>query len=143
MRLSLGGGAYADILYPDKDVTFLETNDASIVLRIVYGETEFMLGGDASSSVEDGIVFLYGKDGALQSDVLKANHHGSKHSTDLLWLSAVRPKLVVVSAGKDNSYGHPAPEMLERVEHIGARVVSTIEEGTIVITSDGETLTVK
>lgn len=143
MRLSLGGGAYADILYPDRDITFLETNDASIVIRIVYGETEFMLTGDAPSSVEDGLVFSYGKDGALASDVLKAGHHGSKYSTDALWLSAVRPKLVVISAGEDNSYGHPAPEMLRRAEEAGARVVSTIDDGTIVIQSDGKNMAVK
>lgn len=143
MRLLLGGGAYADVLYPEKDVSLLETNDASIVMRIVYNETEFMLAGDASSAVEDGLVFVYGKDGALQSDVLKASHHGSKHSTDMLWLSAIKPKLVVISAGKDNSYGHPAPEMLERAKEAGARIVSTIEEGTIVLISDGQKITAK
>lgn len=136
MRIHLGDGAYADILFPEGDVEKLrEANDASIVMRVVYGETEFLLTGDAPIWVEDRIVSAYGT--ALESDVLKAGHHGSRTSTGASWLSVVDPEIVVVSAGKDNSYGHPHPEVLERVTASGASVVSTIDEGTITFVSDG------
>ncbi|MEK7099524.1 MAG: MBL fold metallo-hydrolase [Patescibacteria group bacterium] len=137
-RIHLGGGAYADVLYPDHDVSKSETNAGSVVLHIVYGGTSFMLTGDLPSSGEDHLVT---EDGAtLKSDVLKAGHHGSRTSTDSGWLAAVGPSTVVISAGKDNSYGHPHPETLDRIRLQGAAILSTIDEGTITFTSDGVTL---
>lgn len=142
MRLHLGGGAYADVLYPDRDQSAQTvTNDGSVALRLVYGETSFLFTGDLPSTVEDYLVGLDEKE--LESDVLKAGHHGSKYSTDSIWLAAVDPKVVVVSAGKGNSYGHPDPLVLERVRAQGARVVSTIEQGTIEFESDGVRLRLK
>jgi competence protein ComEC len=141
MRLHLGGGAYADVLFPDRDEsTQTETNDGSIVLHVVYGSTSFMLTGDLPSSYED---YLVGLDGAaLASDVLKAGHHGSKYSTDSLWLATVHPRLVVISAGKGNTYGHPNPETLDRLARTSAQVHSTITEGTITFVSTGSTIAV-
>lgn len=136
MRIHLGDGAYADVLFPEGDVEKLrDTNDASIVMRVVYGETEFLLAGDAPVWVEDRIVSAYGT--ALRSDVLKAGHHGSRTSTGAGWLSAVDPDVVVISAGKDNSYGHPHSEVLERITASGASIVSTAEKGTLTFVSDG------
>ncbi len=137
MRIHLGGGAYADILHPEDNVAQLrETNDASTVMRVVYGETEFMLTGDASAWVEDRIVARYGS--LIASDVLKAGHHGSKTSTSPAFLAAVDPGIVVVSAGRDNSYGHPHEDVVARVLESGARLISTIESGTISFVSDGK-----
>lgn len=142
MRIHLGGGAYADVLHPEDNVSKLpDTNDASVVMRLVYGDTEFMLTGDAPSWVEDRLVKGYG-DG-LRSDVLKAGHHGSKTSTDASFLSAVDPDVVVISAGKDNSYGHPNAEVLERIRDSGAAAISTIESGTITFVSDAKTVSRK
>ena len=140
-RLDLGGGAYLDILYPDRDAPGLETNTGSVIARLTYGETSFMLTGDAPSGVEDWLVALDGE--ALESTVLKAGHHGSKTSTSDAWLAAVDPTYVAISAGKDNSYGHPAPEVLERIRISGARTVSTIEDGTLDFISDGISVTYK
>lgn len=134
-RLTLGEGVYADILYPDRDVSNVETNTGSIVLRLVYGETEFLLTGDAPSSIENWLVTL--DKNSLQSDVLKAGHHGSRTSTSDAFLRAVAPSVVVVSAGKDNSYGHPHEEVVNRILASGARILSTAEEGTIEFVSDG------
>lgn len=139
MRIHLGGGAYADILHPEENVAQLrETNDASIMMRLVYGETEFMLTGDAPSWAEDRVVKRYGT--SLKSDVLKAGHHGSKTSTGPAFLAAVDPGVVVVSAGKDNSYGHPHADVIAHVLESGASIVSTIDEGTIIFVSDGITV---
>jgi len=137
MRIHLGGGAYADILYPDRDVRNVETNTGSIVMRLVYGDTSFMLTGDAPGSIEKYLVSLDAGRDALESDILKAGHHGSKTSTQAEWLSEVSPNVVVISAGKGNSYGHPAPEVVERITNSGARILSTINLGTIRFSSNG------
>lgn len=142
-RIHLGDGAYADVLYPDHDVSHLRaTNDASIVLHVVYGDTSFMLTGDLPSTIEDVLVASVSAE-SLKSDVLKAGHHGSKYSTDDLWLQAVAPSTVVISAGKGNTYGHPSPEALARVQKFGARILSTIDSGTITFESDGTRVTEK
>lgn len=135
MRLHLGGGAYADVLYPDRDVAQVETNTGSVVLHVVYGTTSFFLSGDAPESVEDWLVHLDGDN--LKSDVVKAGHHGSRTSTGDALLVAADPKVVVISAGKDNSYGHPHAETLARIASSGASVLSTIDEGAVTFVSDG------
>ena len=141
MRFHLGGGAYADVLYPDRDVSRVrDTNDASVVLRVVYGSTAVLLTGDLSAPYEERIVASAGTSTVLVSTVLKAGHHGSKYSTGDVWLKAVHPGYVVISAGKDNSYGHPSPEVLERVQKVGAQVVSTVDRGTITFVSDGNSI---
>lgn len=139
MRIHLGGGAYADILFPDRDEsTQKATNDGSIVLHVVYGAHSFMLTGDLPSPYED---YLVGLDGdGLTSDVLKAGHHGSKYSTDSLWLAAVQPEYVVISAGKGNTYGHPNPATVERIQKEGAQILSTMDRGTIDFETDGVAL---
>jgi|CXWL01.1.fsa_nt_gi competence protein ComEC len=142
-RIHLGGGAYADVLFPDRDVSRGETNDGSIVLHVVYGETSFMLTGDLPSTVENYLAGLDAHSGKLKSDVLKAGHHGSRFSTSDVWLAAVQPSTVVISAGKGNTYGHPSIDVLERVKNEGAKVVSTIDLGTITFTSDGKTISQK
>ena len=135
-RLDFGDGAYADVLFPNTDQsTQAVTNDGSIVLHVVYGKTSFMLTADLPSPYEDQLVTLDGN--SLHSDVLKAGHHGSRYSTDSIWLYAVSPRFVVISAGKGNSYGHPHKEVLERVEKQGAELLSTIDSGTITFESDG------
>lgn len=135
MRIHLGGGAYADVLYPDRNVDAVETNTGSIVLRVVYGETEFLLTGDSPTNVEDWLVSLDGE--GLRSDVLKAGHHGSRTSTSQKWIDAVNPDYVVISAGKGNSYGHPHEEVVQRVGESGAVMLSTME-GTVSFRSDGK-----
>ncbi len=137
MRIHLGDGAYADVLHPEENVEKLrETNDASISMRIVYGESAFMLTGDAPLWVEERLADAYGA--GLRSDVLKAGHHGSRTSTGDAFLAAVDPETVVVSAGKDNSYGHPHEEVRANILESGASMLTTIDEGTITFVSDGE-----
>lgn len=139
-RLNLGGGAYADVLYPDRDPSKMETNYGSVVLHVVYGKTSFMTTGDLPSQIEDWLAMLDKNDRELPSDVLKAGHHGSKNSTDEIWLAAVNPSMVAISAGKDNPYGHPAPETISRIENEGAKIYSTIDTKTLTFVSDGETV---
>jgi len=140
MRIHLGGEAYADVLYPDRDVSMLDTNEGSVTMRLVYGKTSFMLTGDLPSDKEAYLVERDRLDGNLKSDVLKAGHHGSKNSSSDLWLAAVHPSIVAISAGKGNTYGHPSPDALERIRNEGARIVSTIDSGTLDFSSDGTTI---
>jgi competence protein ComEC len=81
--------------------------------------------------VEERLVARHG--GALRSAVLKAGHHGSRTSSSEALLEAVRPELAVVSSGARNEYGHPSPEVVERLERRGAEVARTDREGTVVV----------
>lgn len=137
MRIVLGGGAYFDILFPDRDPKGLETNDASIVGRLSYGSMSVMLTGDSPKWVEERLVALDGAEG-LASQVLKAGHHGSKTSSSAPFVSAVDPDFAVVSAGKGNRYGHPSKEVMETFRAHDIPMLRTDEEGTIVFKSDGK-----
>jgi competence protein ComEC len=146
MRVELGGGARLEILYPTLDPRGMETNTASIVARLVYGENEFLLTGDSPISIENYLISLqdaHGGDLNLQSDVLKAGHHGSRTSTSPEYVAAVKPKYAVISAGKDNKYGHPHKEVLDTLEKAGVQILRTDQDGRIVFESDGVNLKIK
>lgn len=132
----LGAGATLTVLSPASDPREWESNAASIVALVRYGETEFLLTGDAPAGTEEYVVEYYGT--ALAAEVLKLGHHGSRTSTSEVLLEIVRPQYAIVSAGKDNDYGHPHREVVERVAATRATLVSTAEAGTIVFTSDGK-----
>lgn len=131
-------GVVIDILFPDQNPIGWETNEASIVTKISYGDTSFLLTGDSPSDVEDFLVKTYGNQ--LHADVLKLGHHGSKTSSSDSFLQTVKPMTAIVSAGLGNKYGHPAPEVIERVESINAQILETSQLGTIDCRSDGKTI---
>ncbi len=124
-----------DVLFPDQNPENWETNEASIVVKVSYGETAFLLTGDAPSDVENHLVDIYGNQ--LQSNVLKLGHHGSKTSTSELFLQTVQPEYAIVSAGLGNRYGHPHSEVLEQVENYKVRILETTSSGTIQCLSNG------
>lgn len=153
MVVDLGQGASLEILFPDRDPSGMETNTASIVARLVYGENEFLLTGDSPSPIENYLISLEGEKcqgstltveglhlNCLQSDVLKAGHHGSKTSTGAGFLAAVSPQYVVISAGRNNRYGHPSPEVLEILNNFGAQILRTDQNSRIIFKSDGADL---
>lgn len=135
MRIEFGSGAYADILYPDEDVSHLDPNDTSVVLRFVYEDTSVLLSGDLSTAFESRLALRYGD--ALRSDILKLGHHGSRTSSGPLWLSAVRPETAIISASAENRYGHPHQEVLKRLELGGIPYLSTGSDGSIVFRTNG------
>lgn len=139
MTIDMGGGVFAEVLYPDYDMSGAETNSASIVLRIHYGTTAFLVSGDLPIAQEEYIAKKFGV--ALHSQVLKLGHHGSRTSSSPYWLAAVSPDIAVISAGIDNRYGHPHKEVLNLLTKLGIPVIKTYEEGTISFASDGETIT--
>jgi competence protein ComEC len=101
------------------------------VARLRYGRFSALLTGDAPTEVEDSLIARLGP--ALEAPVLKAGHHGSSTSTSEAFLRAVRPRLVVISVGRRNRYGHPAPEVMERLRRDGIDVARTDREGTVSI----------
>ncbi|MDO8424213.1 MAG: ComEC/Rec2 family competence protein [bacterium] len=141
MVINFGDGAKLTILFPNQDVSRWETNDASIVAKLEYGESSFLLTGDSPIKTENILLTL--DKNILDSDVLKAGHHGSRTSTAAAYAAAVSPEYAVISAGFDNSYGHPHKEVLTILEKVGAKILSTIEGGTIKFETDGKTLKVE
>lgn len=111
-----------------------DTNDTSLVLRIDYGETSFLLTGDMEQDAEDDLV---ASGAPLDVDVLQVGHHGSETSTGYVFLNAVLPEIGVISVGEGNSYGHPHEAALSRLRDAGVDVWRTDLSGTITITSDG------
>lgn len=140
MRIELGDGVTLTILFPDQDVEGMETNEASIIARLTYGDTEVMLTGDAPKETEKQVL-AYGEN--IQSDILKIGHHGSKTSTDGEFVKAVNPEFVVISSGRGNKYGHPNEEVLETLASFPAEVLRTDQMGTIVFKSDGKKFVLK
>ena len=115
-----------------------ETNDTSIVLKIIYGETSFLFTGDAEYETES-LMLEEGCD--LSATVLKVGHHGSSSSTSYRFLNAVMPQYAVISVGRDNSYGHPHDEVLSRLRDADVTVLRTDERGDIICESNGKTVT--
>ena len=116
------------------------TNDSSIVLRIDFGSTSFLFTGDAEDWSE---YMMIDSRVNLKADVLKVSHHGSGTASTEEFLKAVQPEYAVISVGKNNEYGHPHRNVLDRLSSIGASVLRTDELGTIIIESDGENITLR
>lgn len=141
MALGLDDATTFSILFPDRATTHWETNTASVVGRLDIGETSALFVGDAPSSVER---FLEKTNpSAIDVDVLKLGHHGSKYSSESSFLSMTSPLLALISAGVGNRYGHPAPEVLGRLSTLHIPFVSTQDHGLVVLTTDGVTWTEK
>lgn len=138
MKITLDekNGVYLHVLYPGPDdFTIDETNDLSIITKLVYGDTSFMLTADAGKMPE---TQLYATDkNYLKSSVLKAGHHGSRTSSSGSFVRMVDPAYAVISAGKDNSYGHPHKEVIDTLEKENIEILNTSEEGTIKFFSNG------
>lgn len=131
------GAATITILSPESNAIYSDLNDYSIVTLVEYGNTSFMLTGDAESGVEKALV-RSGYD--LKADVLKCGHHGSSTSSCEEFLDAVSPYAAIISCGADNSYGHPHTETINSLEKRNIPYWRTDLDGNIVIQSDGEKL---
>jgi competence protein ComEC len=129
------GSTTLTILFPDRDPTNLETNVSSIIARLAYGDTSYLLTGDSPNEIEEYLVSLSST--TLKSTVLKAGHHGSKTSSAEAFVTAVDPTYAIISAGKDNSYGHPHKEVTDRLKAHNVIQKNTADEGSIFSVSDG------
>lgn len=129
------GDTYFTCLHPECESIITDRNDYSTVLLAEYEDFQVLLTGDISSRQEEMIAASVEK--AVDIDVLKAAHHGSGSSSSLMFLQKFNPETVVISCGKNNEYGHPAKEALERMEQIGAYIRCTYEEGAIIYKMGG------
>ncbi len=130
-----------EILWPEENYQTTENNDRSIVARLAYGETSFLFTGDASSDIEKVLIENASSTdnniNLLDVNILKAGHHGSKTSSSLDFLEKVSPELTIISAGKDNKFGHPNKEVIDNLNRVGSKIKNTAEVGRILIKSDG------
>jgi len=137
-RFNLGAGISLDILYPYDTPTGKDTNDGSIVARLTYGSQAFILTGDATIKVEQQLLIAKT---LLSAQVLKAGHHGSKTSSSPAFIKAVSPIYAIISAGKNNRYGHPHQITLDNLKAAQAQILRTDEEGSIVCLSSQDVTT--
>ncbi len=135
-------GVIVRVLYPSHNyvVKKNDTNDASVSVEVIYGDESFLLTGDLPSTEEQKLI-----SGGLTKNitVYKAGHHGSKYSSGEQLLTYIKPEYVIISAGKNNRYGHPNIEAIERLQKYSKEILSTIDRGTISFLTDGRMVEVK
>lgn len=136
--VDLGLGIKMFVIYPDQTNVGRpknNPNDASVVLKLVYGRNSLLLSGDIEAPLERKLVLT---DADLDSDFLKVAHHGSKTSTTEEFLEAVTPEAAFIEVGTDNRYGHPHRIVLDRLEKLGIKYYRTDINGTIKLILDGQ-----
>ena len=127
------GGADVEIIGPTR-LDYPSDNNRSLCFRIGYGENHFLICGDAEQDAE---LDMVSSGAEMGSDVYVVNHHGSSTSSMNDFLDAVDPEYAIISCGRDNGYGHPAMEALQRLQNHGVAIYRTDEQGTIIAHSDG------
>ncbi|MBC7809468.1 MAG: DNA internalization-related competence protein ComEC/Rec2, partial [Akkermansiaceae bacterium] len=141
--ISLGtSGAALEVLHPTRTLltnTRSVTNANSIVLRLRYKNATILFTGDAEESAEASLLEI---GIPLEADVLKVGHHGSRFSSGEGFLAAVSPSVAVISAGSENNFGHPTPDVLAKLKTVGAAMYRTDRQGAIVIKTNGERIVV-
>ena len=118
-----------------------DPNNESVVGRLTFGAFSMMFTGDAEADEEKGIVANYSSE--LKSNILKAGHHGSKTSSSAAFLRAVKPEAALISCGIGNDYGHPHKETMKKFQAMKLQIFETDKNGTITVTSDGQTYSIK
>jgi competence protein ComEC len=132
------GGARVQFLSPPEDYASTKTgNNDSLAFRVMYGSRTFLLTGDMERPME-GVLLSDGL--YLHADVLKVGHHGSKTSTIPPFLKAVSPSIAIVSAGYENSFGHPHPDVVRRLEERHITLLRTDYDGLVTVQTDGKSL---
>lgn len=131
------GNAEFTIIAPVTTEYGEETNNYSVGLRLVLGETSFLFTGDAEKEAEEDIL---NNGMVLRADVYKAGHHGSNSSSGKAFVGEVDPAYAVISCGEGNSYGHPRAETLDLFRSSGIEVFRTDEQGSIIAVSDGSVI---
>jgi competence protein ComEC len=133
---------FLELLFPFENLEgkeFKDSNNTSIVGKLVFGDISFLFTGDIYKEIEKELIdrsFNLPVD--VDSDIFKISHHGSKTSTSEEFLKEVSPEIAVISVGKNNSYNHPHQEVLEVLSKYGINVLRTDEQGDITIISDGK-----
>lgn len=137
------GDVRIEVLYPgrDENAEAISDNNHSVVLRIIYGARKFLLTGDIEKETETGL--LTAAPESLQTDLIKVAHHGSKTSSTQNFVNATHARVAIISVGLESPFGHPKPEVVQRWKLSGAKILTTGENGTISISTDGNDLQLK
>lgn len=131
-KIKFPSGTEVEVLYPFLTVaenSKNNSNDDSVVVKLRWKDESFLFTGDLPSTKEDELI---DRGVNLKSTILKVSHHGSKYSTLDAFLDAVAPAQAIISVGKNNMYGHPNPETLERLKSHNVEVLRTDERGDII-----------
>lgn len=135
-------GVMLDVLHPAETLltnTRSFTNGNSIILRLRYRNATMLFTADAEEAAEANLL----QSGMpLQADVLKVGHHGSRSSSGQSFLATVSPSVAIISCGRENSFGHPAGDVLAKLKVVGATTYRTDRQGAIVVTTDGKRISV-
>lgn len=136
------GGVRIEVLAPATDYAPADApkNNDSLVMRLAYGKHSFLLTGDMEKQVE---ARLFSEGKLTHADVLKVPHHGSKTSSSEFFLDEVRPAFALISDGFENSFHHPHPDVVHRLEEHHAAILRTDQQGLITIRSDGRHLSME
>ncbi|MFY9461616.1 MAG: ComEC/Rec2 family competence protein [Candidatus Sungiibacteriota bacterium] len=137
-RIQLSDAAYLDILTPLEDFigkSPKDMHDATVVSKLTYASTAILFMADAERPLE--FRLLDSSFQILDSDILKAGHHGSKTSSSEGFLEAVSPEIAVISTGKKNRYGHPHQEVIDRLNKLGIKIFRTDTDGDVTFVSNG------
>ncbi|SMO93309.1 DNA internalization-related competence protein ComEC/Rec2 [Gracilimonas mengyeensis] len=124
------------VLGPDGAIHSDDPNEHSVVLNIIYGESEFLFTGDAGEAQEHRLLGAYKN--LLDTDVLKVGHHGSRTSSGTAFLESVTPELSIVSLAERNKFRHPHPEAVDRLGKSGTELLFTSRDKAVILESDGE-----
>ncbi len=139
IKIDLGPDVAFYILYGDPNAE--DPNNSSIIVKLIYGQISFLFTGDAEEREERACVVRWGN--ALKSDILKVGHHGSKTSSTATFLNQIKPEVAVISVGSYNTFGHPNPGALQKLQDIGAKIYRTDEHGSIFVFTDGRSYRVE
>lgn len=133
-----GDGVDLKVLWPDERMEAVsddEQNESSLVIKLSYGQRSFLFTGDAGNETEPQLSAV-----DCDADVLKVGHHGSNTATSLEFLKKVTPSVAVISVGKNNMYGHPAPETIRNLKNANIRYYRTDQNGAVEIETNGKNL---
>lgn len=129
------GELRVDVLWPERDIKVENDNQKSVVLKGDYDEFTFLLTGDIESGQEKELILEYH---LSDVEILKASHHGSKTASSDNFLENVNPEIIVISCGKNNQYGHPAAEVIERIQNHNIEILRTDINGRIEFVTNGK-----
>ena len=144
-KINVEQNIYFDILWPSEDfITDNAINNNAIVAKLIYGNFSMLFTGDIEELAEKEILKKYNKE-ILNSAVLKVAHHGSKSSSTQKFLEMVNPKIALIGVGKNNNFGHPNDEVLERLTSLGTKIYRTDLNGeiTIIVKNEGKKFNIK
>lgn len=141
-RINIEKNIYFDVLWPSSEQAILENqlNNNALVCKFYYKNFSMLFTGDIEEETEKNLALKYSGTNILKSTVLKVAHHGSNSSSIEEFLKLVQPEIALIGVGKNNLYGHPKDEVLERLMALNCSIFRTDENGeiSIIINSKGK-----